>query len=57
MDEHTRNQINSFLNSSSSKLISNLIKSLEDKTLDLSSSTIAIKKDYLGQKFYQSKKF
>jgi hypothetical protein len=56
MDEHTRNQINSFLNSSSSKLISNLIKSLEDKTLDLSSSTIAIKKRLPGTEVLPIKK-
>ena len=57
MDEHTRNQINSFLNSSSTKLISNLIKSLEDKTLDLSSSTIAIKKRLPGTEVLPIKKF
>ena len=56
MDEHTRNQINSFLNSSSTKLISNLIKSLEDKTLDLSSSTIAIKKRLPGTEVLPIKK-
>ena len=56
MDEYTRNQITSFLNSSSSKLISNLITSLEDKTLDLSSSTIAIKIKLSGTEILPIKK-
>ena len=48
MDSNTRNEINSFLNSSSSKLISNLIDLLENQTLDLSSSAIAIKTKLSG---------